>query len=382
MKKIINSLIVTPNEVLNHMDIYIDDDIIVDIKPHSLDDVLEVYDAKGMYVLPGFIDLHSDYIETIVSPRSKIVLNLNEALYEFEKQCLMHGITSMYHSISLWDGHGAKPIREKEHLLTFSNLIKERRLIHNYLHIRYEIDNINQLELLKQMIEMNQIDLLSFMDHTPGQGQYRNIEHYIAYLKKVSNLDEHTISTYLKNQMSKDTLSIDTIKEIAELAQKHQIIIASHDDDTLDKLDYVCSLNTRISEFPITLEVALEAKKRDMFTIAGGPNVLLGGSTTGNLSALEGIKHQAIDILSSDYYPASLLYSVFKLFQMGYDLSKATNLVSLNPAKAMQLDHKKGSIEVGKIADLVLVDYDNHSPKIKKVLISGQMKLSIDEELI
>ena len=135
----------------------------------------------------------------------------------------------------------------------------------------------------------------------------------------------------------------------------NNIAVASHDDDEVEKLSLVKSYGTTISEFPTTLEVARKAKEMGLWTIAGAPNVLLGGSHSGNLSAAEAIQEQTIDILCSDYYPAALLHSIFKLSEeYGQDLHEMFQLVTLNPAKAVQMDDEIGSIKEGKKATLSL----------------------------
>jgi alpha-D-ribose 1-methylphosphonate 5-triphosphate diphosphatase len=146
------------------------------------------------------------------------------------------------------------------------------------------------------------------------------------------------------------------INALCEMAEHKGVKLASHDDDTVHKVDFVSSMGVTVSEFPVTLEAAREAKRRGMMTVMGAPNAYRGGSNSGNLSALEALKENAVDIFASDYYPAAMLHSVFKLEQENMlPLHEAVKLVSTNPAKAMGLD-ALGSIELGKQADLVLVD--------------------------
>lgn len=165
------------------------------------------------------------------------------------------------------------------------------------------------------------------------------------------------------------------MKEIAALAQEYQIAIASHDDDTLEKLELVHSFGTTISEFPITLEVANRARNLGMFTTAGAPNVLLGGSHSGNLGAAEAIQNQAIDILCSDYYPAAMLHAIFTLVnEYDMDLADMMKLVTLNPAKAVKMDHEIGSIREGKKADMLIIEnISDDFPVITGVFVDGKL---------
>lgn len=383
MIKITHANVVTDNDVLINHDVIIKDDNIFSIQPSSIDEAFigDIIDAKNGYLMPGFIDIHSDYIEHIASPRTKIILSLDNALHEFEKECMVHGITTMYHSVSLWNGTGSKPLRNKDHIMRFAEIIKhnhyESHLIHNRLHLRYEIDNLDQIDVLKQLITSKQCHLLSFMDHTPGQGQYHDIEQYKKYIQSITNYPDEKINQLVEASINSPKLSYETQKEIADLATQFGIPIASHDDDTEDKLDRMKRLNTSISEFPITLDVAKHAKKIGLYTLVGAPNILLGSSSTGNLSAIEAIDHDAADIICSDYFPPALLHSVFKLYKMGYPLPQVVNKLSLNPAKALFIDDIKGSIEVGKMADLIIVDAsDIHQPRIQDVFVSGKKVIS------
>jgi len=132
-----------------------------------------------------------------------------------------------------------------------------------------------------------------------------------------------------------------------------------------------------ISEFPVTLEVARTARSRGLMTMAGAPNILLGGSHSGNLSAAEAILDGCIDILCSDYYPAAMLQAVFQMhLQHHLDLPSLVRLVTANPARAVQIDAEYGTIASGKKADLLLVDLrENKYPVVKTALVDGQPML-------
>ena len=146
------------------------------------------------------------------------------------------------------------------------------------------------------------------------------------------------------------------IAALASIARERGISIASHDDDSAEKLAFMDGLEASISEFPISLDVAREARARGLHTVAGAPNVMLGHSHSGNLSAREAVEAGAIDVLCSDYYPAALLVAVFTLRdECGLDIARAFALVSVNPAKAAGIADEVGSLAVGKRADVLLV---------------------------
>lgn len=339
----------------------------------------ELIDARGGYISPGFIDIHSDYIETVASPRPTSMMDFNISLREAEKILISHGITTMFHSLSFYkeDVFTHKPMRNPKNIQRMVDAIdathNELHLIRHRLHARFEIDNIEEVDSLVRNIEDGKVHLLSFMDHTPGQGQYRNLEVYRETLKGYRNISDDDVNVLIAERQSTEFLTIEKIKEVADIALSKGIAVASHDDDDTKKLELVQSFGTTISEFPITLEVAKKAKEIGLHTIAGAPNVLLGGSHSGNLSAAEAIANDCVDILCSDYYPAALLHAIFDLHEKhGNDLHKMFMMVTLNPAKAVRMDGELGSIKVGKKADILVIErMEDGYPMLTATMVNG-----------
>lgn len=384
MYLITNGRIITEETILQGFDLLIKENRIekVALKDQiAYEKGLEVIDAAGGYITPGFIDIHSDYIEHMAAPRPTSLMDFQLSIRETEKELISHGITTMYHSLSLFKSteYAYKPIREPENVRKLIDLIDKthntKHLVRHRFHCRFEIDNIEEIESLKTYIAEGKVHLVSFMDHTPGQGQYRNLEVYRHTVKGYNNLSDEEIERIIENHQTKEKVTIEGIREIAELARQHDIAIASHDDDSIEKLELVQSFGTTISEFPITLEIAKKAKEIGMYTIAGAPNVLLGGSHSGNLSAAEAIQDKCIDILCSDYYPAALLHAVFELnkkYQL--DLVEMFKLVTINPARAVNMDEEIGSIKEGKKADLLIIEkIDPDFPVITAVFVDGKL---------
>lgn len=339
----------------------------------------QLINARGGYISPGFIDIHSDYIETIASPRPTSMMDFNISLREAEKILISHGITTMFHSLSFYkeDVFTHKPMRNPKNIQRMVDAIdathNELHLIRHRLHARFEIDNVDEVDSLVQNIEDGKVHLLSFMDHTPGQGQYRNLEIYRETLKGYRDISDDDVNVLIAERQSTEFLTIEKMREVADIAIARGISVASHDDDNIKKLELVQSFGTTISEFPITLEVAKRAKEIGLHTIAGAPNVLLGGSHSGNLSAAEAIAHDCVDILCSDYYPAALLHAIFDLHEKhGNDLHKMFMMVTLNPAKAVRMDDVLGSIKVGKKADILVIErMEDGYPMLTGTMVNG-----------
>lgn len=396
MKKIIyNGKIVLPDKILEGYDIVVEDEFITEltageenIRKKYQQEQAEFYDAAGGYVMAGFIDTHSDYIEGLVQPRPTSIMDFQVSLCEAEKHLLSHGITMMYHSLSLVkedEKVERKSIRKKQNVERLVNILKgyeeEAHLIKHRFHARYEIDNLEIYDYLKELMERGFVQELSFMDHTPGQGQYRDIEQYAETFRAWRNLEDDTeFEKFLEESKKKPLATREQLMKLAELAKELQIPLASHDDDTegkilLNKEEF----GIKISEFPITIEVAKKAKECGMMVVVGAPNILLNGSHAGNLNAEDAVKEGCADILCSDYYPAALLHAIFLLEERGAcTLPEAVRMVNLNPAKALGIDKEYGQIAAGKRADLIIVHKENQLPVLTKCFIDGNVVLQFE----
>ncbi|THB65691.1 MAG: phosphonate metabolism protein PhnM [Spirochaetaceae bacterium] len=390
IKRLLGGTVVTPNEVLEDTDVIVTDDLITSIRPSgsSADQAgigEQLIDCRGCYIFPGMIDIHSDYIEHMAAPRPGSIMDFSLALMETERELISHGITTMFHSLSFYkhSEFGENPIRNPENIGKFlseiENSHRDNHFIRHRFHARFEIDTLERVEELMDYIRNKRIHLISFMDHTPGQGQYRDLETFRKTLKGYRNISDSEVDKIVQNHQQKDKLIFEDMKNIAELAHEMGIALASHDDDSVEKIALVHEMGATISEFPITLDVARSARSKGLHTIAGAPNILRGGSHSGNLSAEEAILDGSITILCSDYYPPALLHGIFYMYRSHQiPLNELVNLVSLHPAKAVGMDDQTGSIELGKKADLIIVNtiakpnsVNPEYPVIKSAIVNG-----------
>lgn len=383
--RITRGRVVLPDRVVDDREVWIVADRIAAVlpagtpPPASVPDEVKVIDAAGALVMPGLIDIHADYIEHMAAPRPTALMGFGFALREAERELITHGITTMFHSLSLYayEEFTRNPIRSTENTRRLVRQIDAshdmEHLIHHRFHARFEIDNLARVPELEDHIRSGRVHLLSFMDHTPGQGQYRDLAVFRDTLKGYRNLSDAEIDRIIGESQSREKLNLETIRRLTGLATEHGIAVASHDDDSLERVDFVKSIGMTISEFPITIDVAHHAREAGMHTVAGAPNVLLGGSHSGNLSATEAVLLGVVDVLCSDYYPAAMLAAVFQLHaQHGVDLAEAVNLVTLNAARAVRVDHETGSLEAGKRADVLVVRVlPDGSPAVVHALVDG-----------
>jgi len=374
-----NANIVLPNEVLENASLTVEDDVISRIDGDASGGY--VIDANGAYLLPGMIDIHSDHIEQEMEPRAGSVMDISFALHEQERQLINNGITTIYQSLSLWKTSGkqraSREVAFQEKVIgEIVNAAKSARLITHRLHLRFDILNLDIIPSLTDMLNKGYVSLLSFMDHTPGQGQYRDLEKHRAHIKSINPaVSDAEINERLEARMRVEKVPQEKLIDIARLAKSMGVSIASHDDDSSQKVDFVSGmLQATISEFPVELDVARYAKKSGMATLGGAANVMLGKSHSGNLSAAEGILDGSVTMMCSDYYPPSMLQAVFKLHrEYGMPLHECAKLVTLTPAKAVGVDETVGSIEEGKQADLILVDASDEYPKLITAVTKGNV---------
>ncbi|HWQ42055.1 MAG TPA: alpha-D-ribose 1-methylphosphonate 5-triphosphate diphosphatase [Desulfosporosinus sp.] len=340
-------------------------------------------DAEGCYVMPGMIDLHSDAIEKEIQPRPNTLFPIDMSFYELEKKLAVSGITTMYHSLSLSDEWGVRNIDMVIDVIKSINRLKlARSMINHKIHLRYELTFLAGVSVLEGLIRDKSIDFMSYMDHTPGQGQF----------KDAALLKDFTIQQHGKNEQEVDELidrvienqtRIDWLKLIAlaKIAKNRGISLAFHDDDTREKIDTLLACEGTVSEFPINLETAVYARSKGIHVCVGAPNIIRGKSHSNNMKAIDAITNSAADIVCSDYLPSAMLPAVFHLTREGIKLTEAVKLVTLNPAKALGLDGEVGSVEVGKCADLIIVEMHQDYPLIHKTLVGGNTVFQADYQL-
>ena len=385
MVAIKNGKIVTPDQIIEGKILLLDHDRIFGFTD-SIDgmDIERVADACGRHVIPGLIDVHSDRIEQYIQPRPASQVDFEFALKVCERDLLGAGITTMYHSISLFGDEllGSSPLRTKKSVQKIADLIAgihlRNHLIHHRFHLRIEIDNLEAYDIARDMIAQGKVRQISFMNHSPGQGQYRSMAVYQDIVSKYNGkLNGKEAKMFSGDELreyhaKKPKLSFEQLKELTRLAHESGIPVASHDDDTPEKLEENLKIGVDISEFPISIKTAKSAKSHGFYTVVGAANILRNGSHSGNLSAAEAILEGCADIICSDYYPAAFLHSIFYMHEKyGIPLPQMVNKATLNLAKAMRTDKDYGSIESGKKADLLVVDILDSYPVITHVFVDG-----------
>jgi alpha-D-ribose 1-methylphosphonate 5-triphosphate diphosphatase len=370
--------VVLANDILERGSIHVIGEAIVEIvdgdgpRPGSEASV----DAAGLTILPGIIDFHGDMLERDMEPRPGVFFPADLALLELDKRLAATGITTAYASISFMESTGSNSLRTIERarsLVELINAVRASLLVDMRIHARYETTSPSATPIVLELIRAGQVDLVSLMDHTPGQGQYRDVVKYAEIIEQWRKVSKREADQMAQWRMSRAEAAGDVwegTRLVADAALDAGLRVASHDDDTAEKVDRLVDLGVRLCEFPVTLVAATRARERGLSIAMGGPNLFLGGSHNGNLSAREAIEAGLVDMLVADYYPAALLHSAFELVRSGsMPLPDAWRLLSLNPAEALGLSDR-GCIGAGYSADLVIVE-ESARPRVRGTVRRG-----------
>ena len=370
MRRLITNVdIVTPDAVLTGSALLIDDGRILAIDPLGAGVDAEL-DGQGALCLPGMVDLHCDAIEKEVEPRPGAGFEHDFALANSDRRNLHAGITSVFHAISFAGGEFG--VRDPAVAAKLSRTVAAYPgLVDHFLHARYEITDSGGEEPLLRLLDDDIVDLLSFMDHSPGQGQFRDMAAYVAYMMRTYHIPAAEAERIGSLKSEARVTGLERQRRLAEAAQVRRVPLASHDDDDVAKVLSMATLGVTISEFPIALEPAKAAVAGGLATLFGAPNVLRGRSTGGNVRALDAILAGACTGLCSDYHPPSLLAAILALPRLTpMSLPEAVRLGSLQPARAAGLADR-GAILPGQRADVILVRHG----LVEAVLVAGRLVL-------
>lgn len=334
---------------------------------------------NGQWLLPGMVDLHCDAVEKEVEPRARVLFPLDFACIHIDRRNAAAGITTPYHALSF--AHAEWGVRNNEtatELVRALRRLKAHELVDNRVHVRYEITDLSALPHVLGLLDEAGVDLLSIMDHTPGQGQFKHLDSYVAYMMGNHGSSQQAALQMAEEKMQARQSADERVLAVMERAKQRGVPTASHDDDDPQRVLTMQSLGARMSEFPINLDTARAAHAAGLATILGAPNVMRGGSQSGNMRALDAIHAGVADCLCADYAPATMLAAVDALVHReGLTLPQATRLVSLGPARAAGLSDR-GEIAVGLRADLISVARPGGLAAVERVWCAGKPVFALD----
>lgn len=334
-------------------------------------------DIGGDYLMPGFVELHTDALEFHYKPRPRVRWSPAAAIQQHDAQVAASGITTVFDALRVGLDQEAEIGRDD--MMALGTAIEDasaagRLRIEHFIHLRCEVSAPDCLDGFRMLEDHPKVRLASLMDHAPGQRQFQSIEQARVYYQgklKMSDADFHAFID--RRDTESRTYAAPHRAAIAQACRERGISMASHDDATLAHVEEAVAFGIDVAEFPTTMEAARASHDAGLAVLMGAPNVVRGGSHSGNISARTLVDNGVLDILSSDYIPFSLMQAVVTLSK-GEDaisLPEAVRLVSASPAKAAGLDDR-GEIAAGKRADLVRVEMVDGHPVVRTVWSEGK----------
>jgi len=375
MTLLTNARLVLPGAVV-HGTVALGAALIADIQPGA-SAAPGALDLDGDYLIPGVVDLHTDNLERQVQPRTNARWPSRSAMLAHDAQCAVAGVTTVLDALCLGDLN-----QETERVRTFHDGVADLDALadtgllksEHFLHLRCELPAPEMMALLDPVAGHERVRMVSLMDHTPGVGQNADLDRYRA-LRRKDGLDPATIERRIVELLELRALvrGPNRAALLALLARLRglAVALASHDDRTADEVAENAADGIRIAEFPVTMAAATAAHALHMPVIAGAPNLVRGGSHSGNVGAADLVRAGVVDALASDYVPASLVEAAFGAVAEGITLPEAVALVTANPARLAGLPDR-GRIAPGMRADLVRVRVHEGLPVVRQVWRAGE----------
>ena len=329
------------------------------------------FDATNLLVLPGIVDLHGDAFERQMQPRPGVDFPVGLALAETEMQLLGNGITTAYHGVTLSWEPGLRGLEAWQALT--GALHAKPWTCDMRVHLRWEAFNLDALDIALADIAAGRVGLLAFNDHTPEILPRLDDPAKAASYAARSGVSVETLRAIGERAATREAEVAASLDRMAAAARAANIPMASHDDDSIPGREAFRARGARISEFPMTQEIAAAARAAGDFVVMGSPNVVRGGSHLGWASAAALAEAGICTVLTSDYFYPCLTHAPFVLAGRGvFDLAAAWALVSANPAAAAGLSDR-GVLAPGKRADLVLVAADDGPPRVLATVAAGKI---------
>lgn len=372
-----NARMVLPNEVI-HGSLSMERGVISGISGGPV--TLPGDDLDGDYLIPGLVELHTDHLEGHYCPRPGVEWPAIPAVIAHDAQIAAAGITTVFDALRAGSfepsDHSA---RSGAALAVAINEAQARSLLRadHFIHLRCELPCADTVEAAERTVAHGGTKLISVMDHTPGARQFTSLDKFREYYLGKKMILPEKMEDYIAEKIALQQLHADSNKlAILALAKSLGIRLASHDDATEAHVAEAVADGVAIAEFPTSAQSAAAAHGKGLAVLMGAPNVVRGGSHSGNISAAEVAASGHLDILSSDYVPASLLLAAFALPQqiVALTLPEAVSFVTARPARAAGLDDR-GEIAIGKRADLVQVAVRNGHPVVRRVWREGERVL-------
>lgn len=334
-------------------------------------------DCEGDFLCPGLIELHTDNLERHLTPRPKVDWPHDAAIVAHDAELAGVGITTVFDALRVGSILSNSPSRYPRYARKLADEIESMRQkgalrISHHLHLRAETCSETLPEELDEFGDSDRVGIVSLMDHTPGQRQFRDLSKFEAYVRGKRGLSAEEFQCHVRH-LTKLRESFGLLHEEATVSASTRLgaTLASHDDTTPTQVATSADQGVRMAEFPTTLEAAQACRAHGIQIIMGAPNLVRGGSHSGNVAAQELAENDLLDVLSSDYVPAALLKGAAQLGALWGDMARGLATVTSNPAAGSHLADR-GRIEIGLRADLIRFRLVGQAPIVRGVWSNGQ----------
>jgi len=315
-------------------------------------------DCEGDYVAPGLVELHTDNLERHIRPRPSAHWPHKPAIVAHDAELAACGITTVFDAIRVGSIEGKGGAGWSRYARDLATEILQMRAsgglkISHHLHLRAEICSQSLVEELDQFGPEDRVGIVSIMDHTPGQRQFADIGQYKIYMQGKHGMSDQVFQDHVDARKALGD-QVREAHEAAAVAAAHRYgaALASHDDTTVDHVARSAAHGMALAEFPTSFAAAEACHAHGIAVMMGAPNLVRGGSHSGNVAARDLAEAGLLDVVSSDYVPAALLYSAVLLGRIWNDLPRAIHTVAAGPAEAAGLKDR-GELVVGKRADVL-----------------------------
>jgi alpha-D-ribose 1-methylphosphonate 5-triphosphate diphosphatase len=332
-------------------------------------------DFEGDLLCPGLVELHTDNLERHIQPRPKVDWPHAAALVAHDAELASTGITTVFDAMRV----GSIPTGKSRYGAYARSLATElldmrsagALKISHYLHLRAEVCSETLEEEMAAFGPEDRVGIVSLMDHTPGQRQFRDISKLKTYVMGKNNLNEEEFADHVANLQDMRARNGDRHEVVAVAeAKRYGAVLASHDDTTRGHVETSAHHGIHLAEFPTTVEAAQACRDHGIAVMMGAPNLIRGGSHSGNVAAGELAELDLLDIVSSDYVPAALLAAGLLLGDMWGNTARGIKTITQTPARASGL-MDRGDIAIGQRADMIRVKRIANAPVLRGTWVQG-----------
>ncbi len=368
-----NAILVLPEETLPGT-LVIRGGAIAEVQP-GRSHVATARDLEGDHLIPGVVDVHTDNLERQVQPRQNARWPSRSAMIAHDAQCAAAGVTTVFDALCLGD-LGFDQGRGQTFLDGVADLdaLAETGVLRSehFLHLRCELPAADMVPAMEPVADHPRVLMVSLMDHSPGVGQYRDIPRYVAMRRKQTQMTVEQVQdriAFLLDQ--RERLREPQRRWLLDRIRHRGLAIASHDDQSAEEVRRNLADGIAISEFPVTMEAAEAARDAGVGVIAGAPNIVRGGSHSGNVAAADLVRARAADAFASDYVPASMVEAAWRTAEeTGISLPEAVAMITDRPARMARLADR-GHLAPGLRADLAQVRVVHGIPVVRRVWREG-----------